>query len=330
MSLKNKILITGSKGLIGHAVKDQLKNRRLKVQGIDIDYPATHSEHGDIRDAQLIKNLAAECSGIVHLAAVSRVILGERNPQLCWDINVNGTCNLLQALHDLPDKPWIIYASSREVYGQQTELPVREEATLSPINAYAHSKVAAEKLVMGYRKRGLQTAIVRFSNVYGSVHDHVDRVIPAFCRVAALGGMIRIDGSHNTFDFTHINDVVTGIVKVVDQLQAGCMDFPTVHFTTGEGVTLRQAAELAKRFSQHSVKFLEAPSRIFDISSFYGDPTLASQRLGWEAKVRLQDGMAQLIHQFKRHAELIAVNHNQCDENIEDYPRLPASLQRRL
>lgn len=308
MSLKNKILITGSKGLIGRALQDQLKNIGLKVQGIDIDYPTTHPEYGDIRDTQLIGSLAAECKGIVHLAAVSRVILGERNPQLCWDINVNGTCSVLRALHDLPNRPWIIYAGSREVYGQQTELPVREEAALLPINAYAHSKVAAEKSVMEYRKRGLQTAIVRFSNVYGSVHDHVDRVIPAFCRVAALGGIIRIDGSHNTFDFTYIHDVVAGIMKVIDQLQGGCMDFPTVHFTTGQGVTLRQAAELARSLSQHSVSFLEGPSRAFDVSSFYGDPTLASQLLRWEAKVSLQDGMAQLIDQFRRYIEPIAVN----------------------
>ncbi len=308
MSLKNKILITGSRGLIGCTVKDQLKNSGPKVQGIDIDYPANHPEYGDIRDTQLIKSLAAECSGIIHLAAISRVILGEYKPKLCWDINVNGTRSVLQALYDLPNRPWIIYASSREVYGQQTELPVREEAALLPINAYAHSKVAAEKLIMEHRERGLQTAIVRFSNVYGSVHDHVDRVIPAFCRVAALGGSIRIDGGHNTFDFTHINDVVTGIMKVIDQLQVGCMDLPTVHFTTGQGITLRQAAELAKSLSQHSVNFLEASPRTFDVSSFYGDPTLASQLLGWEAKVNLQDGMTQLIDQFRHHIEPIAVN----------------------
>ncbi|UUM21009.1 NAD(P)-dependent oxidoreductase [Mycoavidus sp. SF9855] len=92
---KDQILITGSKGLIGRALKSRLENLGIQVVGMDINYPTPHEEYGDIRDGQRFEEIAAECVGIVHLAAVSRVIFGERNPKLCWDVNVHGTDRIL-------------------------------------------------------------------------------------------------------------------------------------------------------------------------------------------------------------------------------------------
>ncbi len=301
---KNKILITGSKGLIGQSLKNQLGALGFQVKGIDNAYAINHLEFGNIQDIALLKKLAPQCIGIVHLAGVSRVIAGEQNPSLCWNMNVEGTQKILEAAKNSPNNPWVIYASSREVYGQQDKLPVNEDAILLPLNVYARSKAAAEKLVLDYRAQGLQTAIIRFSNVYGSIDDYPDRVIPAFCKVAAFGGTIRIDGGHNTFDFTYIDDVTSGIIKVINKLQNGCFDLPPIHLTTGCGTTLLQAAELAKNISKKPVKFLHAPSRSFDVSTFYGDPTLANLLLDWKAKVTIKEGMARLIKDFKN-TELI-------------------------
>jgi nucleoside-diphosphate-sugar epimerase len=298
-ALKEKILITGSKGLIGQSLKNRLYSLGFEFKGIDSAYPNNHLEFGDIQDIPLLKNLASECTGIVHLAGVSRVIAGEKNPSLCWDSNVEGTQKILEVAKNSPSNPWVIYASSREVYGQQDALPVKEDAALLPVNIYARSKVAAEKLVLDYRSRGLQTAIIRFSNVYGSVHDHSDRVIPAFCNVAAGGGTIRIDGGHNIFDFTYIDDVISGVMKVIDKLRNGSFDLPALHLTSGQGTTLLQAAELAKSVSKKPIEFIHAPSRSFDVSTFYGDPALTNSLLGWKTKVTIQEGIEKLVKDFK-------------------------------
>src|SRR5579871_3958963 len=172
MVAKNKILITGSNGLIGNTLERYLRKIGIEVKGIDISYPSTHPNHKNIQDLESIKEAAADCRGIVHLAAVSRVILGEQNPTLCWKTNIEGTRNILEAVLHLLHKPWVIYASSREVYGQQAILPVTEKAPLLPLNTYARSKVMGEKLVLAYREKDVQTAILRFSNVYGSVNDY--------------------------------------------------------------------------------------------------------------------------------------------------------------
>ncbi len=300
--IKSKILITGVKGLIGTALKDQLLKLNFEVKGLDNAYPAHHPDYGDIQDQQLLKKFAASCVGIVHLAGVSRVITGEKNPPLCWNSNVEGTQKILDIAKNLTTKPWVIYASSREVYGQPDQLPVKEDAPLLPLNVYARSKAAAEELVLNYRKQGLQTAIIRFSNVYGSTGDHSDRVIPAFCKAAAIGGTIRIEGGENIFDFTHIDDVIAGIIKVINKLQSRCFDLPALHLVSGHGTSLLQAAQIAKSFSKKLVKFLYAPSRIFDVNSFYGDPTLTGQLLDWRVKISIEEGIAQLVRDFRTEA----------------------------
>lgn len=296
---EKRILITGSKGLIGNALQSQLKILGFNIAEIDLRYSKDHEKHGDVRDLRLLEKLAEGCCGIVHLAAVSRVISGEKNPELCWDVNVNGTHSVLEAALKSSTRPWVIYASSREVYGQQDTLPVNEFAALLPLNIYAKSKVASEQHVSQYRDKGLQTAILRFSNVYGSLNDYVDRVIPAFCRAAAFDETIRIDGSHNIFDFTYIDDVILGILKVIVQLEEGNCELPAIHFTTGKGITLLEAATFAKKVSNFNINFQEMPSRTFDVATFYGDPTLALERLGWRATVMIEEGISRLVRMFE-------------------------------
>ncbi|MBP6104498.1 MAG: NAD(P)-dependent oxidoreductase [Gammaproteobacteria bacterium] len=297
--LRKTILITGSKGLIGSALRECLTKLGFVVKGLDLAYPLNHPEHGDIQDMPFFSHLAADCSGIIHLAGVSRVITAQQDPDRCWRMNVEGTQKILEMAYQAKHKPWVLYASSREVYGQQDTLPVSETVALLPLNVYARSKVAAEQSVETYRAKGLQTAVLRFSNVYGSIHDHADRVIPAFCRAAALGGTIRIDGSDNIFDFSHVDDVVKGIIAVIHALQKGSYDLPSMHLTTGRGTTLAEAATLAKQCSKQALSFLEAPSRSFDVHTFYGDPSLAARVLGWSAAITLEQGMAGLIKAFE-------------------------------
>ena len=177
----SRILVTGSAGLIGRKLVQSLKSSGSDVVEFDSVHETAHSSYGDILNKEHIAQKIRGCHGIVHLAALSRVIWGEKFPSLCQFVNQLGTKNLLDEALDLPQKPWFLYASSREVYGEQEILPVREEAKLAPLNVYAKTKVYAENLVGKAGERGLPTSILRFSNVFGGVQDHKDRVIPAFC-----------------------------------------------------------------------------------------------------------------------------------------------------
>lgn len=300
-----KVLITGSAGLIGSLLTKQLVSKGIQVIELDTRISANSPGHGDVRDSKLLNQLIKDCQGVIHLAAVSRVVWGEQNPQLCWDVNVQGTHNLLKAAYQAPQKPWIILASSREVYGQQTILPITEEAELMPLNTYARSKVEGEKLVNEYRQQGLKTAILRFSSVYGSANDYSDRVIPAFCRAAVAGKTLRIDGFNNLFDFTHVADTVNGIIHTVNKLQAGVQDLPPIHLTTGYATSLLQVIKLIEQTLEETVQYQEAPARTYDVHHFYGNPARAKQLLGWDAHIPLAQGIKDLIKQYQQHSSML-------------------------
>ena len=295
-----KVLLTGCEGLIGNALKVALLNQNIYVQGLDHKLHRAHPDYGDILDLTRLSQVAKNCDGIIHLAAVSRVIWGEKDPDLCWETNFVGTENVLKGATRSPKHPWVLYASSREVYGNQDVLPVKESADLKPVNIYGRSKAAAEEIVLKERDSGLNTAIIRFSNVYGSINDHRDRVIPAFCLAAATGQELRVDGSQNTFDFTHVKDVVAGLLKIVEKLTQGAQNLPSFHFTTGRATSLREAAKIANMAGGNKSEIVEAPSRSFDVSNFHGDATQTMGLLNWQPTISLEEGITQLIFNFSK------------------------------
>jgi nucleoside-diphosphate-sugar epimerase len=292
-----KVLVTGSSGLIGTVLRRKLELSGRRVVGLDLRSPAEIVL--DIRDMANRSDLPA-ISGVVHLAAISRVIHGEQNPELCESVNVAGTHAVIQAAANLPSRPWMIYASSREVYGESKRLPVAEDAELRPRNVYARSKVAAENLLLRAQADGLRACIVRFSNVYGSVHDHRDRVVPAFARAASIGGEIAVAGSNNTLDFTHVHDVARGVCLLIELLESpSSRPPPSIHFVSGRQTSLGNLAALAREIGEPGLRIVERPPRSFDVHNFQGDPSRAKALLGWQAETDLRTGFTQLMRDFK-------------------------------
>src|SRR5205823_8124476 len=181
-----------------------LETQGFEVRRLDLALPEGHPGRGSVLDRGLLRRRLEGCHGVLHLAAVSRVAWGERDPHRCWAVNVEGTRLVLEAAAEATARPWVLFASSREVYGQPTRLPIPEDAPRAPINTYGRSKAAAEELVEAAVRRGQLVASLRFSNVYGAPNDHPDRVVPAFAQAAARGEEIRVDGPQRTFDFTHV------------------------------------------------------------------------------------------------------------------------------
>lgn len=216
---------------------------------------------------------------------------------LAREVNVGALESLIGLMRGSAAQPWLIFASSREVYGEQAELPVREDAPLAPLNTYARTKVAGENLVKKAAEAGMRTQTVRFSNVYGSTADHEDRVVPAFARTAANGGEIRVDGSANMFDFTHVDDAAEGLALAIAAMSAG-ENLPALHFLTGKGTTLGELAAMAQLDARNPVSLREAPPRQFDVARFVGDPGRTRNLLGWEAQIPIDCGITRLIDDF--------------------------------
>jgi nucleoside-diphosphate-sugar epimerase len=302
-----RVAITGSEGLIGRSLRAALACRGVEVCRIDIRLPAGEPgriELGDPGAAEAMHQCLAGCQGVVHLAAVSRVVWGERDPRRCQITNVEGTRQVVRAAAACPSgaRPWVLLASSREVYGDAAHIPVAEDAPLQPLNAYARSKVAAEEIVLAARSL-LRTAVIRLSSVYGCPADHPDRVVPAFARGAARGGTLRVEGRDHVLDLTHVEDVAEGLCRAMDLLDsADSAQVPVLHLVSGVAITLGQLAGLASALGGGRARLVEAPPRTYDVSRFVGDPRRAQALLGWRATTPLSIGVARLVRQFQASA----------------------------
>lgn len=281
------ILVTGSSGLVGTALCESLRASGEKVREFDL----VNGAGEDTRDAGAVARAMRDCRGVVHLAAVSRVAWAEREPAKAASVNSRGTENVAASAEAVG--AWCLFASSREVYGHTSSL-VDESFPLRPVNTYGRTKVAGERAV-GSRKAG---TIVRLSNVYGSVHDHADRVIPAFIRAALDGQPLKVEGPSNAFDFVHLTDAVAGLRKLVECLDRGVYPMPT-QLVTGRATSLWSLAHIIVELANSNSVVMETEPRNYDVSTFCGDPRRARQQLRWAAKISVGDGLADLIGRFR-------------------------------
>jgi len=292
-----RILVTGSEGLIGSRLCELLEQAGCAV--VRFDTARTAAE--DVCDARNLNAAAQSCTGIVHLAAVSRVVWGEQDPEKCWQVNAEGTHNAVKAALGQSETPWLIYSSSREVYGEPESLPVDDDSPTAPVNIYGRAKTQGEEFVQQAADANqIRAAVLRFSNVYGSIGDHHDRVVPAFARAAATHNGIIVNGRENTFDFTHLEDTVAGICAVANYLQTRSTRLGPTHFTTGTPTSLEELAMLAKDHADGDLTIDDGPNRTYDVAQFYADPRRAREELGWVPTINIETGFADLVDRYRR------------------------------
>lgn len=292
------VLLTGAKGVIGAATYDWAQRCGWAVRPFDNAIGPGMPGHGDIRDRMALDQALDDCDGVIHLAGISRVHWGEADPALCLDVNVEGTRRVVEAVLARVRQPWILFGSSREVYGNPGRLPVQEDDPIAPVNTYGQSKAEGERIMMAARSAGARIGILRFASVYGTVLDHPDRVVPAFSRRAAEGTTLHVTGAGHVFDFVHLDDTVAGICRMAELLDGGVSDLPPIHLTSGCPVSLGTLAEMAQRFARSTAPIIDAGARPFDPVGFVGDPARAEALLGWTTSISVAQGLAKLVAEF--------------------------------
>lgn len=285
------ILVTGSEGLIGKSLISYLNNLGIKTRGIDIR-ATDANEVGDICNADDVTPKLKNCSGVIHLAAISRVAIAHKNPELCIATNHEASKRIALEAKQAGVK-WFIYASSREVYGHVKEQRISESHPLNPVNIYGETKLKSEEYVDSLHSSSFNSAIVRFSNVFGQHYDHATRVIPAFVAAAYRNQALYIEGGENAFDFTFVDDVVDAITRMVSRMEAG-QNLSPMHITTGQATSLNELARLALTIFNSESRLLKKSPRDFDVSSFSGDPGKAFEQLAWRHRSDSMQSMLRL------------------------------------
>jgi UDP-glucose 4-epimerase len=304
-STSDRILVTGSAGVVGRALSKVVRSAGYEVVGFDLrdaEGRTTSNEPAhDVRDLAAIRKVTDELVGVIHLAAISRGAPAEADPALAGAVNVRGTWNVLEALRTANSPAWFILASSREVYGEPEVLPVGENHPTRPKGVYGRTKLEAERAVLAQCESSPRPfAILRFTNLYGDANDYPERVIPAFVQGALEGKPLEVRGPSNVLDFLHLRDAVSAIAATASRLSSGDPVPSPLNITSGEGITLADLAETIIQLTRSSSPVRTTQPVSWTPSGFVGDSAKAREFLGWHPTVSFDSGLRTLISERSR------------------------------
>jgi len=311
-------LVTGGAGFIGSHVCEQLLRSghavwafddlndfydpRLKEANLrDIRALAGPFEfvRGDVTDHGALHKLlgSVKFEQIIHLAARAGVRPSLKEPALYQRVNVEGTVNLLEAAR-LNGVRKITIASSSSVYGINAKVPFSEsDPIFQAISPYAASKLACEALGHVYHHiYGLDIAMLRFFTVYGP-RQRPDLAIHKFARLMSARQPIPVFGDGSTArDYTYISDILEGIMACTR------LEFGYEVFNLGESqtVSLNRLIELLEAALGRKAEIDRRPSQPGDVPITYADVAKARARLGYNPRVKIEEGIPLFIDWFRR------------------------------
>jgi UDP-glucuronate decarboxylase len=310
MSSIKRILVTGGAGFLGSHLCDRLVAMGHDVICVDNFFTSqkTNVAHllsqpnFELLRHDIIHPLWLEVDEIYNLACPAAPGHYQYNPIKTMKTSVMGAINVLGMAKRCRAK--VLQASTSEVYGDPEVHPQPESyrGSVNPIGpraCYDEGKRAAETLFMDYhRANHVNVRIVRIFNTYGPrMHPYDGRVVSNFIRQALCGEPITIFGSGGqTRSFCYRDDLIEGMIRMMN----GPDDFvgPVNIGNPGE-FTIRQLAELTLELSGSKSQLIEKPLPVDDPERRRPDITLAKEKLGWEPKVALREGLAKTIDWFR-------------------------------
>ena len=292
-----KYLVTGGAGFIGSNIVDRLINDGHEVIVIDNEHSDAH-EHFywnnnaqnykiDIRNYNDIEVLFEGVDFVFHLAAESRIQPAIENPTEAVEINVVGTCNVLQAarLHNVKR---VIYSSTSAAYGLKNPIPLREDMPKDCLNPYSVSKTAGEELCKMYSDiYGLDTVMFRYFNVYGDrqpTKGQYAPVIGLFARQIQEGNKMTVVGDGlQTRDYTNVNDVVEANMLAATSNNKNIIG-EIFNICCGKRYSVIDIVDMLR---PGYLKYI--PARLGESRDTLADISKANKLLKWYPKVELLD-----------------------------------------
>lgn len=311
-----KVFIVGGAGFIGYFVTKQLLTRGDEVVVYDTylnyvpplqsHYPQYLSKRledlndyvrfvrGDIRHRGLLEVTLKEVKPevVIHLAAIPIASICNRFSEGAFQINLNGTVNLLEAIRNCDTVSRFVYASSSFVYGDFHYVPTDEQHPTSPIDIYGGTKLSGEVLTKAFGKKfGVGYTIIRPSAVYGPT-DANRRVSQIFVENALQGKpLILHNGGTDKLDFTYVEDTALGFVLATAAPQA---ENETFNITRGEGRSLKEFAQILSDLIPGVSTVEQQPDEIRPQRGAL-DITKARNLLDYHPKYSLEEGLRKYV-----------------------------------
>ena len=315
----NRILVTGGAGFIGshlcgrllrdgyHVICidnfDSFYDPNIKVKNVE-EMVKEFSQWfelitGDIRNHEHLAEIFKKnrIDFVIHLAARAGVRPSIEQPLLYQDVNIRGTIVLLEACKEYGIKDFV-FASSSSVYGENQRIPFSEEdLDIQPISPYGATKRAGELLCYSYHHLyGMNIACLRIFTAYGP-RQRPEMAIHKFTRLVDRGEKIPIygDGSSRR-DYTYIDDLIEGIIAVIQRHRG----FEIYNLGESQTTTLKELIQMIEEAlgKKANIEWLE--SQPGDVSITYADISKAKRMLGYQPKVKMEEGIKRFVEWYKR------------------------------
>lgn len=334
------VLVTGAAGFIGAAVSQQLLSQGREVVGVDnvnsyydvrlkyhrLDVLRQHSgftfKQIDIADADAMAQLGSVVKGkaIVHLAAQAGVRHSLKQPRDYVASNLVGYANIAELARNAKS-PHLVYASTSSVYGLDAERPFRETHSVRhPLNLYAATKVANEAIAHAYSHLfALPTTGLRFFTVYGPA-GRPDMSPFIFARKMLRGENIELyDSGNGVRDYTYIDDIVEGILAVIDRpaesdpsfdaarpaADRSTAPFRVFNIGSGNPIVVRDYLDLLSRALGVTPRIEHRPAQDGDMDATHADTNALREATGWQPRTSLAEGTARLAEWSRAHPSLL-------------------------
>lgn len=320
-----KYMVTGGAGYIGGTVTRLLLGRGHDVTIYDnlchsrrdaVPDGATFVQ-GDLHDKALLTETLTRTpfDGVLHFAALIEAGESMKCPDVYFRNNTVGTLSLLECMH-ATDTERLVFSSTAACYGEPKRTPIEETDDLSPTNVYGESKLLSEHMMRWFGSQfGLRYVALRYFNVagaiegYGEHHEPESHLIPLVLDAAmGIRKEIRIFGQdYPTKDGTCVRDYI----HVADLAEAHLLALQSLshqasavyNLGNGQGFTVREVIESARRVTGRDIPVVEEPRRPGDPAVLVASSEKAKRELGWQPRFTDLDsiiGSAWTWHQTLR------------------------------
>ena len=304
-----KILVTGGAGYIGsHAVRALIEAGREVVVLDDLStgfreavHPDAKFYNIDIHDGEALDKLfqAEDIAGVIHFAAFSQVGESMKKPLKYYDNNLSGTLSLIKAMVRNNVK-YIVFSSTAATYGEPERVPILESDRTQPTNCYGETKLAIEKMIKWTGgAHDLHYVALRYFNACGAhpsgeigeAHDPETHLIPLILQVP-LGKREAISVFGDDYptkdgtcirDYIHVCDLSDAHILALDYLMKGG-ESDVFNLGNGEGFTVKEVIETARRVTGHPIPAEICPRRAGDPAQLVASSEKARSILGWKPR----------------------------------------------
>ena len=286
------ILVTGSAGFIGKAVRDDFLARDIPTLGLDmksqVDGMGLTLRLGTLSNENKIAMKEVKPSIVIHCAAQTDVTTSMVNPTLDALDNIIGSIELFELSYSEKLSHFIYLNSGGAAYGKDAKVPTVEDSKYSPDSAYGISKITAESyLELLCKTKNVKFTSLRLSNVYGPISQNQKGILYNISSAIQKQATFTIYGADVTRDYIHVADVVAAIDAVMVHEVSGAFNV-----STGVETSNKVLVEMAQQALGQKVKIQIADPRPGEVlRSCLSNSKLIETTL-WSPKVKLVEGLS--------------------------------------